>query len=34
MTNENQTFKGERMLQRAEELDSFWAYNTEDLPKE
>lgn len=34
MTNEIQNFKGERMLQRAEELDSFWAYNTEDLPKD
>ncbi len=34
MTNEIQNFKGERMLKRAEELDSFWAYNTEDLPKD
>ncbi len=33
MTNEIQNFKGERMLQRAE-LDSFWAYNTEELPKD
>ena len=29
-----QKFKGERMIQRAEKLDSFWAYNTEDLPKD
>lgn len=29
-----QNFKGERMIQRAEKLDSFWAYNTEDLPKD
>lgn len=34
MTNEIRNFKGERMLQKAEELDSFWAYNTEDLPKD
>lgn len=34
MTNEIQNFKGERMLQRAEELDSFWAYSTEGLPKD
>lgn len=34
MTNEIQNFKGERMLQRAEELDSFWAYNTQELPKD
>lgn len=27
-------YKGERMIQRAERLDSFWAYNTEDLPKD
>ena len=27
-------YKGERMLKRAEELDSFWAYNTECLPKD
>ncbi len=33
MTNEIQNFKGERMLQRAEELDSFWAYNTKELPR-
>lgn len=34
MMNETQNFQGERMLQRAEELDSFWAYNTEELPKD
>ena len=34
MTNEIQNFKGERMLQRAKELDSFWAYNTDELPKD
>jgi len=26
-------FKGDRMLKRAEELNSFWAYNTESLPE-
>ncbi len=34
MTNENQAFKGERMLQRTEDLGSFWAYNAKDLPKD
>ena len=34
MPNELKNFKGERMLQRAEELDSFWAYNTQQLPKD
>jgi len=34
MTNKIQNFKGERMLQRATELESFWAYNTEILPKD
>lgn len=34
MTDEIQNFKGARMLQRAEKLDSFWAYNTEELPKD
>lgn len=34
MTNEMRNFKGERMLQKAEKLDSFWAYNTEELPKD
>ena len=35
MSNEitSQSFKGKRMPQRAE-LDSFWAYNTEELPKD
>lgn len=32
--DETQNFKGKRMLQRTEELDSFWAYNTKDLPKD
>jgi len=31
MTDEIRNFKGERMLQRAEKLDSFWAYKTEKL---
>lgn len=30
----SQDFKGERILKRAEELDSFWAYNTEELPRD
>lgn len=34
MADITQDFKGERMLQRAKELDSFWAYNTEVLPKD
>lgn len=34
MADRTQDFKGERMLQRAKELDSFWAYNTEELPKD
>lgn len=29
-----QNFKGERMIQRAERLDTSWAYNTEDLPED
>jgi len=29
-----QNFKGERMLNRAEELDSFWAYHTKALPED
>ena len=32
--DEIQNFKGKRMLQRAEELDSFWAYKTKNLPKD
>jgi len=34
MADRTQDFKGKRMLQRAKELDSFWAYNTEELPKD
>ena len=34
MTDEIQNFKEEIMLQRADELDSFWAYNTKELPKD
>jgi len=34
MTNKIQNFKGERMLQRAEDLDSFWAYRTGELPQD
>ena len=33
LVDKTQDPKGERMLQRAGELDSFWAYNTEELPK-
>lgn len=33
MIDEIQNFKGDRMLQRAEKLDSFWAYKTEKLPE-
>jgi hypothetical protein len=29
-----QNFKGKRMLQRAGELDRFWAYSTEKLPQD
>ena len=31
MTNEIENFKGEKMLERAKELDTFWIYNTEKL---
>ena len=31
MTNEIENFKGEKMLERAKELDTFWIYNTESL---
>ena len=31
MTNEIRNFKGEKMLERAKELDTFWIYNTESL---
>lgn len=34
MIGKIQKSKGERMIQRAEKLNSFWAYNTEDLPKD
>jgi len=34
MTNEIDNFKGKRMLERAEELDAFWAYSTEKLPED
>jgi len=27
-------YKGERMIQKAEKLGAFWAYNTESLPKD
>ncbi len=34
MTDKIQNFKGERMLQRVEELPPLWAYNTEELAKD
>jgi len=34
MTNQIEDFKGKRMLERAEELDTFWAYTTEKLPED
>lgn len=34
MTNKTQNSKGERMLQRAGELDSFWAYSAKELPQD
>ncbi len=34
MTDEIENFKGKRMIERAEELDAFWAYSTEKLPKD
>jgi hypothetical protein len=34
MTNEIENFKGERMLERAKDLDSFWAYSTKQLPED
>ena len=34
MTDKMQNFKGKRMLQRAEELGSFWAYNKCELPED
>jgi len=32
--DKTRNYKGERMIQRAERLDTFWTYNTEDLPKD
>jgi hypothetical protein len=32
MTGKIQNFKGKRMLLKAEELNTFWAYNTKELP--
>jgi len=34
MTGNMQNLKGNRMLERAEEIDSFWANNTKELPKD
>ena len=34
MIDEIENFKGKRMLERAEELDAFWAYSTEQLPED
>jgi DNA modification methylase len=34
MPGKIQNFKGKRMLQRAGELDRFWAYSTEELPQD
>lgn len=34
MTNELENFKGKRMIERAEGLDTFWAYNTENLQED
>jgi DNA modification methylase len=34
MPSKIQNFKGKRMLQRAGELDRFWAYSTEELPQD
>jgi len=34
MVEKIRNYKGERMIQRAERLDTFWAYKTEDLPKD
>jgi tRNA G10 N-methylase Trm11 len=33
MTEQVKTYKGERMLHRAADLGTFWAYKTEELPK-
>ena len=32
--DKTRNYKGERMIQRVEKLDSLWAYNTEDLPRD
>ncbi|MEM4293965.1 MAG: DNA methyltransferase [Thermoplasmata archaeon] len=34
MTNGTLNLKGKQMLKKAEELNSFWAYSTEKIPKE
>lgn len=34
MATKVRNLKGEKMLQKAENLDSFWAYNTEELSKD
>lgn len=34
MTEEIKSFKGKRMVERAKELDAFWAYSREQLPKD
>ena len=34
MVEKVRNYKGERMIQRAEKLDTFWAYNTENLPQD
>ena len=34
MTNEIRNFKGEKMLERAKELDTFWICNTENLTED
>ena len=34
MTNEIESFKGKRMLERAEGLDTFWAYTIGQLPED
>lgn len=34
MKNTIESFKGKRMLERTKELDTFWAYKTEQLPED
>jgi len=34
MTDKIPNYKGERMLQKAEKLNSFWAYSTAELPQD